>query len=382
MKSLASNLLFTFGISVQPHSRPTIFRQLLQRSIAIFCLGSLLIDLAAADEYYERYEFKPQSGQINLAVQPLAYPLAFISSTIQRDRILKQALEKKGMQVKAFNFKKGNDIVKASSQDSLAMAFLGDMPTVNLAMKFPIAVGGLGKRNFSSVVSRNYARLDELKGKRIGYSAGSSSHLVLLRGLKAAKLAEKDVQLVSIEPADMPEALENNLVDAFSAWEPTPTISISRNAKNRAIYKGLSTDWVVFSKKWVENNPEIALLMMASYVRAINWMRQSNEHLEIAAKWVLSDGKDFTGTASQISVDKAMEIARKDLLNVPGAPSIPSLVDGVPPLSREFDFLKEIGRIHTNASDAALRNGFQYKDLKTIQASPKVYGLFHYDYEQ
>ena len=382
MKSLASFLLKNSGHPKQGPFEPSIFRQQLLLSIAILCLGVLTLNVAAADEYYERYDFKPQPGQINLAVQPLAYPLAFLSSSIQRDRILKQALEKKGIRLKIFNFKKGNDIVKASSPDSLAMAFLGDMPTVNLAMKFPIAVGGLGKRNFSSVVSRNYARLDELKGKRIGYSAGSSSHLVLLRGLKAAKLAEKDVQLIQIEPSDMPEALEKNLVDAFSAWEPTPTISISKNARNRAIYKGLSTDWVVFPKNWVESNPEVALLMMASYVRAINWMRQSNEHLKIAAKWVLSDGEDFTGTASLISVDKAMEIARKDLLNVPGAPSIPSLVDGVPPLSREFEFLKEIGRIPTNASDTQLRNGFQYKDLKTIQASPKVYGLFRYDYEQ
>jgi NitT/TauT family transport system substrate-binding protein len=180
----------------------------------------------------------------------------------------------------------------------------------------------------------------------------------------------------------MPDALEKNEIDAYSAWEPTPTISLSRNPKNKAIYKGLSTDWVVLPRVWVDRNPDIALMLMASYVRAINWMRRSSENLNLAAKWVLADGSAFTGESSKLSLEKAIDIARKDLLDVPGAPSIPSLVDGVPPLSREFNFLKEIGRIPANATDAVLRDGFNYGDLKKIQSNPKPYGLFHFDYDQ
>jgi ABC-type taurine transport system substrate-binding protein len=350
--------------------------------IGLAILASVVMLAANADEYFTQYDLRPKSGQLNLAVQPLAYPLAFISSTMQRDRTLRIALAKHGISLKAFDFKKGNDVVSVANPDSFAMAFLGDMPTVNLAMKFPIAVAGLGKRNFSSIVSRNFGRLDELKGKRIGYSSGSSSHLVLLRGLKAAKLEEKDVQLIQIEPANMPEALDNNVIDAFSAWEPTPTISISRNAKNRAIYKGLSSDWVVLPKAWTTKNPELALLLMASYVRAINWMRQSGENLDRAAHWVLADGTKFTGVPAQIGIEKAIDIARKDLLNVPGAPSIPSLVDGVPPLTHEFIFLKETGRIPANTSDAQLRDGFNYNDLKKIQSKPKLYELYSFNYDQ
>ncbi len=348
--------------------------------LCIFMSGKTMANTKGAD-YYSQYDLKPKAGVINFAVQPSAWPLAFISSTMQHDKILRAELKQRGLSLRAFSFKKGNDIVLSSDVDSFAMSFMGDMPTVNLSLKFPISIAGLGKRNFSSVVSRDYSRLEELRGKKIAYSAGSSSHLVLLRGLKSVNLTERDVQLIPLEPANMPQALEDGTIDAFSAWEPTPAISLNKNNKNKAIYKGLSTDWVVLSKSWANKNPDLALLLMASYVRSINWMRHSGDNLHRAATWVLADFAAFTGSTSQVSIEKAIDIVRKDLLEVPGAPSIPSLVDGVPPLSREFNFLKELGRLPANASDTPLRDGFRYEGLRKIQSSPKIYRTFQFDYD-
>ena len=334
-----------------------------------------------AQEYFESYDLAPKPGVVNLAVQPMAYPLAFISSAMQRDRILRVELKQQGLSLRTFNFKKGSDIVKVASANAFAMAFLGDMPTVSMSVKFPISIAGLGKRNFSSIVARDFSRLEELKGRRIGYSSGSSSHLVLMRGLKAANMTEKDVQLVSMEPAHMPDALDNGEVDAYSAWEPTPTISLARSTKNRAIYKGMSTDWVVLPRELVSRQPRVAMALMASYVRAVNWMRRSKSNVEMVARWVLADGNAFTAEPSKLGLDKAVDIAHKDLLDVPGAPSIPSQVDGMPPLLREFAFLKELGAVAPQASEDALRSAFEYSGLKKIQADPRGYRLFTFDYD-
>ena len=157
-----------------------------------------------ADEYFDQYDLAPNKAIVHMGVQPMAYPLAFISSTMQRDRTLRADLKSLGMELRPFAFRKGNDMVKLMADGKLELSFLGDMPTVNTLVRTPTAIAGLGKRNFSSVVSRNFSQMESLKGKRIAYSAGSSSHLVLLRGLKAARLQESDVTLVSMEPPKCP----------------------------------------------------------------------------------------------------------------------------------------------------------------------------------
>jgi len=350
----------------------------------IHLLTALLVLVAMpghAEEYYDSYDLAPKAEFIDLGVQPSAYPLAFISAVMQHDRILKADLKQKGLSLRFYPFKKGNDVYRLVGNGKLEMAFLGDMPTVNSIITTPTVVIGLGKRNFSSVVSRDYTRLEELRGKKVAYSAGSSSHLVLLRGLEAAKMTEKDIDLVALEPSQMPDALENGSIMAYSAWEPTPSLSFERNPRNKAIYRGMSTDWLVFSREFAEGQPEAAALLTASFVRAVNWMRQKAANLDKAADWVLAETQIYTGVPSKLSKQKAIDIARKDLLEVPGAPATPSQVDGAPPLTREFAFLKAQGKIPAGINDSLVRQALAYDGLKRVQSDPRRYRLNTFDYE-
>ena len=337
---------------------------------------------ARSEEYFDKYYFNSAAGFVDLGVQPNAYPLAFISAVMMHDRILRDELKQKNLALRVFPFKKGNDIVKLMGNGKLEVAFLGDMPTVNTIVTTPTAVVGLGKRNFSSIVSRDFSRLDELKGHKIGFSAGSSSHLVLMRGLKGTNMTDKDVTLVPLEPAAMPDALDKGEVDAYSAWEPTPSISLARSPKNRAIYRGMSTDWVVFSREFAERDSSVTQMLVAAYVRSLNWMRKSKENLDRAGAWVLAETEKFNGEPAKVTAAKAIEIARKDLLEVPGAPSIPTLVDGAPPLSREFAFLKEQGRIPPTVDESVIHEAFAFDGLRKVQGDPKKYRLFTFDYQE
>jgi ABC-type nitrate/sulfonate/bicarbonate transport system substrate-binding protein len=347
-------------------------------SIGIACL---LLQGATAQEYFEKYDLAPNTRSIDMAVQPKAYPLAYISSTMQRDRQLRAELKTLDLELRVHPFRKGNDIVKLMGGSRVEMAFLGDMPTVNTMALTPTYVAGLGKRNFSSIVSSEYGRIEALKGKRVAYSAGSSSHLVLLSGLSAAKMKESDVVLVPMEPSQMPDALENGSIDAYSAWEPTPTISLNRSPKNRAIYRGMSTDWVVLSKEFADKHPQAAVALVASFARGVQWMRASQANVERAAAWVVADGVAFTGKPSALPLSKVVEIVRKDLLDVPGAQAVPSKVDGVLPLSRELEFLQQQGRIAREFDAAKVVEAFAYPALKQVQADPKKYRLHVYDYD-
>lgn len=335
-----------------------------------------------AQAYFEHYDISSQAQVVDMGVQPMAYPLAFVSSTMLRDKLLRQDLQRLGVTLRAHPFRKGNDMLALFGGGQLEWAFLGDMPTVNALVRTPTAIVGLGKRNFSSVVSKTAMQIEGLRGKRIAYSPGSSSHLVLMRGLKSAGIAEAEVKLVAMEPSQMTEALESGAVDAFSAWEPTPSIAMQRNAANRAIYRGMSTDWVVADEAFTRQHADAALALTAAYVRAVVWMRAANANLERAASWVLSDGEAFTGQPRALTVAKAMEIARKDLLDVPGAPAVPAKVDGVPPLTREFTFLQALGRLPEGATLQQVTAALGYGGLKQVQAAPQKYRIHLNDYER
>lgn len=345
-------------------------------------LFSVILSIAPAwsEEYFDRYDLTPRGDTVDLAVQPNAYPLAFISTVMQHDKLLAADLKKQGLQLKIFAYNKGPDIVRFVGGGKIEMAFLGDMPTVNTIASTPTLVIGLGKRNFSSVVSHEASRLEQLRGKKVGYAAGTSSHLVLLRGLEAAKMSERDVELKPMEPAQMPDALEDGSIAAFSAWEPTPSIAFERNPKNKAIYRAVATDWVVFARDFAEKKPDAANALIASYVRAINWMRKKPANLEQAADWVLAGTQAFTGAPPKLSKNAAIEIARRDLLGVSGAPAIPAKIDGEVPLARELAFLKGQGKISAQVDDSVLKRAFAYEALKQIQAQPQRYKVFTFDY--
>lgn len=347
----------------------------------IAALGFMLCaTTAAAQSYFDHYDIAIDAKVVDMGVQPMAYPLAFISASMQRDRLLQHDLQRLGLRLRVHPFRKGNDMVALLGHDKLEWAFLGDMPAVNALVRTPTAIVGLGKRNFSSVVSSTASQMDALRGKRIAYSPGSSSHLVLLRGLQSAGIPETDVTLVAMEPALMPQALDAREVDAFSAWEPTPAIAMQRNAANRMIYRGMSTDWVVAAAPWTAQQRDAALALTAAFARSVHWMRKSHANLERAASWVLSDGEAFTGQPRSLTPARAMDIARKDLLDVPGAPSIPERVDGVPPLHREFEFLRALGRLPAQAAPAQLTQALAYDGLRTVLSAPQKYRVYQADY--
>lgn len=107
--------------------------------------------------------------------------------------------------------------------DAVVTSFL---PPLNLSAKAPGTikfVATLGQSSHSLLVPKDSPAkaLSDLKGKKIGVSVGSESHLDLILSLKAAKLdAKTDVELVNLQPNELPAALEKGLVDSALIRQP------------------------------------------------------------------------------------------------------------------------------------------------------------------
>ncbi len=147
----------------------------------------------------------------------------------------------------------------ASGQlDAVVTSFL---PPLTLSAKAPGTVkfvATLGQSSHSLLVPKDSAAkaLTDLKGKKIGVSFGSESHLDLVLSLKDAGFDEKtDVQLVNLQPNELPAALEKSLVDAALIRQPqTLRLEESLGAKRIQTWPFRFTS--IVRSEYLASNPE------------------------------------------------------------------------------------------------------------------------------
>jgi NitT/TauT family transport system substrate-binding protein len=352
-----------------------------------FMLGLLLTNTLVtapcqAEAYFDRYPLTVNSPPLDIGVQPLGYPSGVISSVMQRDRILRRELEKLGQPLKAYGFRRGADMISMIRDGRLEAALLGDMPTILSAIDGEVWIVGLVKKTSTALVARNESQIQRLKGRRIAYVETSSAHHTLLQGLASVGLTEKDVTLIPIGVEQMPSALERNEIDAFAAWEPAPSTALSNNPANKIVFRGLSSDYFVINRSFQKQHPEAALILTAGFVRAIEWMRQSTANIEQGIRWTMIDGELLSGRPPEISIAQGANITRREILNIPSAPTILIDANEQTPLSAAFAFLKQRGKISPSNTGANLLEAFAYDGLAQVIKDPRRYGIKNFDYEQ
>ncbi len=353
----------------------------MRRIIVLLCLALAATAQAAEPQYFNRYTFGPADRVVDFGTQPVSLPDVMLTEVMKRDRILQAALSKDGLTLKEHPFYKGMDMVGLLADNRLEAAVFGDMPTLTAVATRDIVVVGLVKQTFSSLVANRYMQLSHLKGKRIGFAHGSTAHYTLLQGLASAGLTEKDVTLVPLGLSEMPDALRDGRIDAFSAWEPAPTVALTLLPESAVIYKGINTSYFVLDRNFVRRQPEAARQLTAAFMRAVNWLRASEQNVRRAAAWSLEASEAFTGKKPQFTAIQAAAITHRELLDVVSAPLIPAKYtepDGL--LYREFEFLKEVQKIPADSDWHRVRASVYLSFQRNIAAQAAHYRLRAYDY--
>lgn len=85
--------------------------------------------------------------------------------------------------------------------------------------------GGYKNDDLNALVAREGSgiradHLDDLVGKRVGVTFGTTPHEQLLAAMKANNVDAAAVELSNVKPADLPIALQQSDVDAVIVWEP------------------------------------------------------------------------------------------------------------------------------------------------------------------
>lgn len=172
--------------------------------------------------------------------------------------------------------------------DAVVTSFL---PPLTLSAKAPGTikfVATLGQSSHSLLVPKDSPAktLADLKGKKIGVSVGSESHLDLVVALKDAKLDPKaDVELVNLQPNELPSALEKGLVDAALIRQPQVVrLEQSLGAKKVQTWPFrftsiVRTDYLISNpdavKRYVEALKDAVLFIATNPDQSATWFAES-----------------------------------------------------------------------------------------------------------
>lgn len=305
---------------------------------------------------YSQYEFVEDDDVINLGTQPIYFPTGLITEMMMRDGILQDELSKFGKTIRYHHFLKGDDVNYFLKRGDLDVGVGGDMPTVSIAAEHDVRISILMQYGFTSIVAARPMQVSELRRKRIGYAFGSNAHYTLLSALASEGLDESDVILVPMEVSEMPQALASGKIDAFSAWEPTPTIALRGTGDCAIIRKKLSTGYLYFDKSFADNNHEVLRHILASVIRAIRWIRKNEENLLVAFKLNHQREQEFEMHEEILLDAERSELARNDILGLITDPIISDeLIKKNGGLHKEFEFLRK------------LRNKWQALEWEDIQ---------------
>ncbi len=332
---------------------------------------------------YSKYKFGDTDDTIDIGIQPLYLPTGIITEAIRRDNILRDSLSKLGLNLRLHPFLKGDDVNFFLRSGDLEGGIGGDMSALTAAGTLDVVIPALIQQGFCAVVAEHPMLIEELRGKRIGYAFGSNAHYALLNALALAELTESDVTLVPMDATDMPRALREGRINAFSAWEPTPTLALAADENAVVIHRSLSSGYLYFTRAFSEKHPEALREIVAAEIRALAWLHIDKANLLKAAAWDIAADEALAGDPTLLTAQRNAELAKVDILSFGAIPYIPET--SLAPqgrLHREYEFLRALNKLPRSARWDKVRSSFDRAIIEEIASEGRRYRLDEFDYSE
>ena len=138
-----------------------------------------------------------------------------------------------GIDVKWVEFSSGPPMMEAMNVGSIDYGAVGDSPPVFAQAAGAAIVYAAGQpiTNGQGILVPKDSPIRviaDLKGKRIGFTKGSSAHNVVVQTLEKAGLTYADITPVYLTPPDAGPAFANGSIDAWAIWDPYFAIGETR----------------------------------------------------------------------------------------------------------------------------------------------------------
>jgi NitT/TauT family transport system substrate-binding protein len=161
----------------------------------------------------------------------------------------------------------------------------------------------------------------DLKGKRIGFSPGTTSDFFLDSFLAAQGLTRQDITPVPLQPDGMLDALLTNKADAVSTWNyPLAEIRRKFGAQavtfyDRQIYT--ETFNIAATQDFVRQNPQVVTAVLRALVRAEEFVSSHADESQDILTAAIKVDKDLVkevwdAFGYQVRLDQTLPITLED----------------------------------------------------------------------
>lgn len=224
--------------------------------------------------------------KIRIGWQPTTTVEAQIAHAMRKTNIL----ELNGLQAEMIMFSFGPAVNEALVGGSIDVGFIGDMPSVSLAVaNAPTTVIGRQSVFRGSILATPKSGINELKdlkGKKLYGPVGSSIYLASISMLEKAGLKPgKDVELVHMGFADLSDAIRAGRVDAVFVWDPWIELFVTQGLAKELAKDTSLTMVIAMRNDYMQKNPDAVekflrahkaalLFAAADHSRANSWFRE------------------------------------------------------------------------------------------------------------
>lgn len=284
----------------------------------------------------DKKEEAPKMEEVTLNV---AYMPNYGSLWSVQNAIAQGYLAEQGIKVNLVEFQDGPTIIAAMESGSIDVGYIGQ-GAHKLSINGKVKIFALSHLSNGDALigGPGIKTIEDLKGKKVAYSSGSSSEDILLNSLELAGMKMSDIEAVDMDASAIVTAMLSGGVDACATWSPN-TIKILEEMKDATKL----TDNVTFSDKtvslasWIvtpsyaEKNRDLVVRFTKALFKAMDYAANDNQEQtsELIAKQVAQEkdivfaqrgdakwltGKEVAQGAADGTVEKYYELQKQQFI--------------------------------------------------------------------
>ena len=182
-----------------------------------------------------------------------------------------------GITINLVEFADGPTIIAAMEAESIDIGYIGSgahkLCIAGRAKIFAFAHCGNGDAVIG-LKSKGVNSAADLKGKVVGYSAGTSSEAILQKTLASAGLTMDDITAMEMDASGLVSAMVSGSLDACALWSPSSLLVLEQCGDDAFVIADNLTfadqsasvsSWIVMEKYAAENEPILERYLRALY---------------------------------------------------------------------------------------------------------------------
>jgi NitT/TauT family transport system substrate-binding protein len=157
------------------------------------------------------------------------------------------------------------------------------------------------------ITRKEFSKMSELKGKKIGCEVSSLGIFLLQRALAKAGLNLSDVDIINVEQMNGESLMQSKAIDAFITYPPV-SVSILKQKEFHQVFSSAEIpeeiiDTISISKESLAQNPEFVPKLHKVWQMALDYYQQNTEDaLNTMAQREGISAEDFASVLSDLKI--------------------------------------------------------------------------------